>query len=163
MLMYFFAGLFWISSYAWPNSRYRCCLFLTLRISLISDMLQGRTFVLTARHRKNCAHSFCIEPSGNSLVPERARRGYWASPNTLTDDALRWTGYYLWADSKESAYSWYHQCRLSVMGYKLDGQVHRLPKISSGMNCLFYSHTSFKCLCMPKWIFCKTLLMVFKL
>jgi len=41
----------------------------------------------------------------------------------------------LWVDSKESDYSWDHQCRQSVMGYKLDGQVHGLPKIYSG-----YSH-----------------------
>jgi hypothetical protein len=34
MLMYFFAGFFWISPHVWPNSRYCCCLFLTLWISL---------------------------------------------------------------------------------------------------------------------------------
>jgi hypothetical protein len=35
MLMYFFAGFFWISPFVWPNPGYWCCLFLTLRISLI--------------------------------------------------------------------------------------------------------------------------------
>jgi len=35
MLMYFLAGFFWISPCVLPNSGYWCCLFLTLRISLI--------------------------------------------------------------------------------------------------------------------------------
>jgi len=35
MLMYFFAGFFWISPCVWPNSGYWCCLFLTLQISLL--------------------------------------------------------------------------------------------------------------------------------
>jgi magnesium-transporting ATPase (P-type) len=35
MLMYFFAGFFWISPCVWPNSGYWCCLFLTLWISLL--------------------------------------------------------------------------------------------------------------------------------
>jgi hypothetical protein len=50
----------------------------------------------------------------------------------------------LWADSKESDYSWDHQCRLNVMGYKLDGQVHGLPKFYSG-----YSHLEWTACIMP--------------
>jgi hypothetical protein len=149
--MSFFTGFFWISPYVWPNSGYMCCLFLTLRISVISDIPQGLTFVLTARYKKNCTQSFRIEPRRKSLDPERARSGYWASPDTLTDDAHRWTGYYLWAELKESAYSWYHQCRLSVMGYKHDGQVHGLPKTYS-----HYSHLEWTAciIATPAWNVC---------
>jgi hypothetical protein len=32
---------FWISPCVWPNSGYRCCLFLTLWISLLSDSFVG--------------------------------------------------------------------------------------------------------------------------
>ncbi len=35
MLMYFFVGFLKISPCVWPNSGYWCCLFLTLRISLL--------------------------------------------------------------------------------------------------------------------------------
>jgi hypothetical protein len=35
MLMYFFAGFFWISPCVWPNSGFWCCVFLTLQITLI--------------------------------------------------------------------------------------------------------------------------------
>jgi hypothetical protein len=35
MLMYFFAGLCWISRCVWPNSGFWCCVFLTLRITLL--------------------------------------------------------------------------------------------------------------------------------
>jgi len=34
-LMHFLAGCFWISPWLWPNSRYWCCLFPTLRINLL--------------------------------------------------------------------------------------------------------------------------------
>ncbi len=43
MLMYFFAGIFWISPCLWPNSGYWCCLFLTLQTS-ISNMLKDFCF-----------------------------------------------------------------------------------------------------------------------
>jgi hypothetical protein len=36
MLMYFSAGVFWISPCVWPNSGFSPCLFLTLRISLVA-------------------------------------------------------------------------------------------------------------------------------
>jgi hypothetical protein len=39
MLMYFFAGFFWISPCVWPNSGYSPCLFLTLRISLMYSIV----------------------------------------------------------------------------------------------------------------------------
>jgi len=35
MLTYCFCRFFWISPCVWPNSGYWCCLFLTLRISLL--------------------------------------------------------------------------------------------------------------------------------
>jgi hypothetical protein len=39
MVMYFFAGFFWISPCVWPNSGFWCCVFLTLRITLLCDYL----------------------------------------------------------------------------------------------------------------------------
>jgi hypothetical protein len=151
MLMYFLGLFFWISPYVSENSRYSCGPFLTLRISVISDVLQGLTFVLTARYKGNCTQSFSMEPSWKSLVSERARRAYWASPNTLTDDAHRWTGYYLWAESKESAYSRYHQCRPNLMGCKLEGQVHGLPKIYSHSSHVEWTACS---IAIPAWNVC---------
>jgi len=53
-------------------------------------------------------------------------------------------------NSKESAYSWYYQYqrRLNVMGYKLDRQVHELPKIYSR-----YSHLEWTVciIAIPAW------------
>jgi hypothetical protein len=39
MLMYFFAGFLLISPCVWPNSGFWCCVFLTLRITLISGKI----------------------------------------------------------------------------------------------------------------------------
>ncbi len=51
MLMYFFAGFFLISPCVWPNSGYWCCLFLTLRISLISiENLKFRKLIFIFFH-----------------------------------------------------------------------------------------------------------------
>jgi hypothetical protein len=39
--MYYFAEFFWISPCLWPNSGFWCCLFLTLRISLMAISLNS--------------------------------------------------------------------------------------------------------------------------
>jgi hypothetical protein len=33
--VFFFSGFFWISPCVWPNSGFWCCVFLTLRITLL--------------------------------------------------------------------------------------------------------------------------------
>jgi hypothetical protein len=35
MLMCFFVGFFWVSPCVWPNSGFRCCVCLTLQITLL--------------------------------------------------------------------------------------------------------------------------------
>jgi hypothetical protein len=44
MLMYFFAGFFLISTCVWPNSGFRCCVFLPSRITLLSDYVYCSSF-----------------------------------------------------------------------------------------------------------------------
>ncbi len=42
MLIYFFAGFFWMSPCVWPNSGFWCCVFLTLRLTLLFKLFQIR-------------------------------------------------------------------------------------------------------------------------
>ncbi len=55
MLMYFFAGFFLISPCVWPNSGFWCCVFLTLRITLM-------------RYMQNCKYEVLINPKTLNFI-----------------------------------------------------------------------------------------------
>jgi hypothetical protein len=60
MLMYFFAGYFWISpSVWWPNSGFWCCVFLTLRITLLSCQFSTNYLLVQERHHWDPSSNLC--------------------------------------------------------------------------------------------------------